>query len=106
MELKKQLVKAKELVKDIPKEEWLSGAFSNTLGRCCFFGHLARLTSEDSEDYSEQNCKPKQDTWVYDLWFDGNILVDANNFDSKKYQQDNPKDRVIAAIDDLLTNQS
>ncbi len=48
--------KALRLLKDVPKEEWTTGKFTNGKSKCCAIGHFQRLTSKDPKDYSIGNC--------------------------------------------------
>lgn len=46
-----------KLLKPIPNKDFLTNKFSDGKGKCCVIGHLARLSSENPNDYSILNCK-------------------------------------------------
>lgn len=48
--------KALDLIKDIPKEDFIKFSFTNGIDKCCTTGHLCRLTSGKPDDYSLKNC--------------------------------------------------
>jgi hypothetical protein len=108
---------AKELLLPVPKDEFITSLFSDTIGKCCAIGHLVRLTSKDPSDY-KQSC-------------DDRVNVDVNRFaritvrdfnqrkhnvseslaavnnhnDINGYSQNNPKDRVMALLDDMINEE-
>lgn len=110
--------KAKELLLPIPKEDFLLGRFSDEEGKCCAVGHLIRLTSKKPNDYSSYNC------WDFnDIRYEpvgvfcrdtirkfiknkhketGDLSIVNNKNTINGYNQDNPKDRVIALFDDMI----
>lgn len=121
-------VLAKELLSAVPKEDFLTDRFTDEVGKCCAVGHLARLTSDDPTDFAVENCAdikgsflgsfPREEKQeVYDFVRisvgtfltekhdieEGANLANVNNFDDVNgYNQDNPKDRVIALLDDMI----
>lgn len=48
---------ALELLSPIPEDQWMANMFSDGKSRCCAIGHFTRLTSEDPNDYSVNNCR-------------------------------------------------
>jgi hypothetical protein len=110
---------ARELLLPIPKENFLLGKFTDDVGKCCAIGHLRRLTSKNPKDYSLRNCSVVYSGEVYDfsrrkvgefvdLKYDtyNKDLASINNTSSVNgYNQDNPKDRVIAVLDDMIANE-
>lgn len=102
---------ALELLKDIPKENWLTDVFTNGIDSCCAIGHLKRLTSKNIEDYSILNCTDR----IYDVkdnihtirknssrFLKGRGIATVNNRKTEGYYQDHPKDRVIALLKDMI----
>lgn len=102
---------ALELLKDIPKENWIVSRFTNEIDSCCAIGHLKRLTSKNIEDYSILNCTDR----IYDVednvapirenssrFLKGIGIATVNNRKTEGYYQDHPKDRVIALLKDMI----
>lgn len=108
--------KAKELLLPIPKEEFIISRYSKG-GKCCAIGHLVRLSSKDPNDYSLANC---EDGYPFEEQINTFARIDVSKFLKEKhsqygdlatvnnynqvngYNQDNPKDRVIALLDDMI----
>lgn len=107
--------KAKELLMPIPKEDWITGEFTDEIGKCCAIGHLTRLTSGNPANYSIDNCRDfgkRKDllrsasnaflqkhlghATPYDL------SIVNNEDDVNGYTEDNPKDRVMHLIEDMI----
>ena len=47
---------AKALLEPIPADKFITGKFSDDVGKCCGVGHLVRLKSSNPNDYSGSNC--------------------------------------------------
>ena len=112
-------LEAKKLLLPIPKEDFIIKDFTDRLGKCCAIGHLVRLTSKDPSDY-KQDC----DDWVFgentvnhfvrdDVTnfikkvhgARGNLATVNNNNNVNGYTQDNPKDRVMALLEDMINEE-
>jgi hypothetical protein len=104
---------AKELLKDIPEEQWMTGAWTNYKNKCCAIGHLVRLKSDNPMDYDLSNCEIVNNREVEDFAIrvstapdaSGNFtsLSDVNDRPSLKYAEYyTPKQRVLAFLDDLI----
>ena len=107
-------VEARSLLIGIPKKDFLTHYFSNDIGKCCSVGHLVRLKSSDPNSYDQ----PLSDAYngevsefvredvkrfikkKYNQW--ATLASVNNNNDINGYNQDNPKDRVIALLDDMI----
>ncbi len=106
----------KDLLSSIPKEEWMEDRFSNDENKCCFLGHLQRLHSDNPKDYTIKNCSEgvfslkkrtnareltrKALIKMHNLNIDG---ADVNNSpDYNGYTEDNPKDRIMHLLDDMI----
>ncbi len=107
--------KAKELLSPIPKEDFIISAFSDGKGKCCAIGHLVRLQSEDPKDYVQflgegHNTPIYSFARVYTRKFlekyhkvYSRNLASVNNSDSiNGYTEDNPKDRIMHLLDDMI----
>lgn len=101
------------LLNPIPKENWITDEFTDGKSKCCFIGHYQRLTSGNPESYSTFNCNDygvrrsiaRELTGefikkVYKLNRDGAAV---NNWkDTNNYTEDNPKDRVMHLLKDMI----
>jgi hypothetical protein len=115
--------RALELLSAIPNEDFLTEKFTDGIGKCCAIGHLVRLNSENPKDYGMFNtcdtffgtvgneavnkfARTKVATFLKEKHgiTESNIdFASVNNFDSVNgYTQDNPKDRVIAMLTDMV----
>ena len=118
---------AKELLLPIAKEDFLLDKFTNKINKCCAIGHLVRLTSDNPSDYTTENCvdfdlsdfpiinpkegaeevhdfaRTKVNKFLLKEYDEDENLATVNNCDLVNgYNQDNPKDRVIALLDDMI----
>ena len=113
---------AKALLLPIPKADFLTGRFTDYTGKCCAIGHLVRLKSDNPSDYdqnltdgagwgSENSCEVE--TFARETVREFNIkkhdqyedLAAVNNrTEVNGYTQDNPKDRVIALLNDMIAD--
>lgn len=107
--------KAKELLLPIPKEDFIAELFTDGSAKCCGIGHLQRLTSGNPNDYSTKNCSDHVDkappspirelTKVF-MKKQYNIKAGFENINNEPtingYTEDNPKDRVMHLLDDMI----
>ena len=110
-------VEARGLLIGIPKEEFITEYFSDEIGRCCSVGHLVRLKSSDPSSYDQSlsdSCNNevskfvREDVWDFIRTKYGelaNLATVNNNPNINGYTQDNPKDRVIALLDDMINEE-
>lgn len=102
------------LLSPIPKENWITSYFSDGYTRCCFIGHYQRLTSKDPNNYSLDNCsdlfitspcKAREITRKF-IMETYNRLEDGasvnNSKDINNYIEDNPKDRIMHLLKDMI----
>ena len=112
-------LEARELLLPIPKDEFLTGKFTDYEGKCCAIGHLVRLKSKDPNNY-DQNLTDGKWGWAcevedfarekvreyngkkHDAYED--LAVVNNRPEVNGYTQDNPKDRVIALLNDMIAD--
>lgn len=104
------------LLSSIPKDEWIINKFTDEVGKCCFIGHYARLVSGNPGDYSTNNCSdwleyPEKGLarnltreFLISLGFGGGYSgADVNNINQiNGYTEDNPKDRVMHLLKDMI----
>ena len=110
-------LEAKELLLPIPKNDFLLHKYSDDHGKCCAIGHLVRLKSEDPLNYKQwcgdgdgisgaevENFVRKQvRKYIRETHDERACLARVNNRnDINGYTQDNPKDRVIALLNDMI----
>lgn len=109
-----------DMVIDIPAKNWTTGSFSNGKNKCCLHGHIMRLSSDDPNDFSLDNCsdrKARNNTGsnistklravsrkFLDLnpelwWVDSSSI---NNGDRVEYPQKTPKPRSIKLLKDMI----
>ena len=118
---------ARELLLPIPKNEFLTGRFTDYEGKCCAIGHLVRLKSKDPLNY-DQNLADGDGSCFATAWSDKVCEVEIfarekvreyngekhdqyedlaavnNRTEVNGYTQDNPKDRVIALLNDMIAD--
>ena len=56
--------KALRLLNEVPSDEFITGDYTDKVGKCCAIGHLERLT-KDPSDYSNKNCYDNTTTFGY-----------------------------------------
>lgn len=107
-------VEARSLLIGIPKEEFITEYFSDDIGRCCAVGHLVRLKSSDTKSYNQplsdgynkevfQFVRGDVSNFLWEKYNQSATLATVNNQNNiNGYTQDNPKDRVIALLDDMI----
>ena len=105
-------LEAKELLLPIPQNDFLLHKFSDGHGKCCAIGHLVRLKSEDPLNYTQyladggevENFVRKQvKKYIRETHNERACLARVNNKNNiNGYTQDNPKDRVIALLNDMI----
>lgn len=95
--------KAIALLAAIPDNEWDRNHFSDGECKCCALGHLSRVTSDNPTDYSELNCGAgpankwdKMSSKMREVI--GWSLADINDGKTAQFQQETPKQRVLAAL--------
>jgi hypothetical protein len=106
---------AKEILEPIPKEDFLLGSFTDGIGKCCSVGHLVRAVSDDPTDYGdcvdyggndgvEQFVRRDVVDFIERAHnITNETLASVNNDnDVNGYTQDNPKDRVMALLNDMI----
>lgn len=102
-----------ELLTPIPEEDFVMEVYTNNVDKCCAVGHLVRLTSEDPTDYSTRNCVPFGEgehrigvntlrKRVFSEIED--TIGSVNNGETSTYQQETPKQRVLAMLTTLKSN--
>lgn len=109
----------KELLEPIPTEDFIINKYSNGKDKCCAIGHIVRLSSKDPNDYSHENCTLNQidmddrifkfirnDTLLYNYLFNElyEDISKVNNIKVKTYDQEQPKERVMAMLEDMINN--
>lgn len=112
---------ALDLLSPIPPEDFITITFSKkSVNKCCAIGHLVRLTSSDPDDYSITNCmdlhtEKENAQMVYKFRkaterylekvhkVSNESIASVNNWDQTNgYNEDNPKDRVIHLLTDMV----
>ena len=102
---------ALRLLLPIPKEDFITDDFTDKVGKCCAIGHIVRLKSDDPTDYSncdDYDCKiPIRRVSREFIEKTHNIsytnIATVNNIEGiNGYIEDNPKDRVIHLLEDMV----
>jgi hypothetical protein len=117
---------AYNLFKDIPEEEWLAGDFTDKKSKCCVIGHWIRLHSDNPKEYAFWNCsdfnpysnngktnfRDHLDNLIIEKynplrnWENPySSLAQINNEKTGHFQQETPKQRVIALFEELLQDE-
>ena len=113
---------------EIPKDKWISGAYELN-GSHCFLGHCGMrngVSSSEKEREIFNHIRSLTASLLHMISFDNNLaffnsnwinkeafndminnksgtpIISINDGSIKEYPQDNPKDRVLAALNDLL----
>ena len=103
--------KALRLLEQVPEDKWLLGMYTNRLDKCCVLGHYKRLTSDNPNDYSEENCIYKngglKDISILFLLSRMNghfpdISWVNDGHASQLYPQPNAKTRSMALLKDMV----
>lgn len=109
MENKEETIaqKAMRILKDISSDKFIVNNFTNGIDACCVIGHYQRLTSSNPSDYSRSNCSDFYDITPFSslrmesLKY-GIDIATVNNKKTARYQQDTSKERVIAALKNII----
>ncbi len=96
--------KALRLLNPIPANKFMVEAFSDEISKCCIIGHYKRLTSDNPDDYSFENCSDNflSDLRLKGLQFGVNIAGINNSPNCSKYNQKTAKARSIACLKDMI----
>lgn len=88
--MKETIQQVLDVITPIPEDKWTIKYHIDDKGRRCFYGHLNEINLNLSKKIREigNNINLK--------------FTSVNDGDDKKYQQNTPKQRVIAALNDLL----
>lgn len=79
----------------IPDELWTTGEdFNETTGKCCARGHCGSRGCADSSE----ECMALYRVFFSDM---NSMPVDINDGYDPRYQQAHPKQRILAALNDL-----
>ena len=115
-------LEAKELLLPIPKDEFLTGKFTDYKGKCCAIGHLVRLKSKDPNNYDQNltdgagwytNTECEVEDFAREKVSEYNgekhdqyedLAAVNNRTEVNGYTQDNPKDRVMALLNDMIAD--
>ncbi len=104
--------KAIEMLTPIPKEEFTTGVFSRpSVKQCCAMGHLRRLLSKNPDNYSAANDFNKKVNKLDDKvqeytkkkhGYAYGIPSINDRDDINGYNEDNPKDRIMHVLKEML----
>ena len=112
-------LEARELLLPIPKDEFLTGKFTDYKGKCCAIGHLVRLKSKDPNNYDQDltdgrwggECEVEDFARGKVCEYNGekhdqyeSLAAVNNRTEVNGYTQDNPKDRVMALLNDMIAD--
>jgi hypothetical protein len=94
---------ALRLLEKVSEEEFITDIFTDEVNKCCAIGHIQRLKSSNTKDYNMDNCK---DSHISSIRMEseafGKSIAKVNNMKFRKYQQETPKERVIALLNDMI----
>ena len=95
------------MLEPIAEEDFIVDIFTDEVSKCCVIGHITRLTSKNPSDFSFKNCNDNginfgANTFRNYCYKHGHISI-VNNQRVYIYNQDTPKKRVIAFLDDMIT---
>ena len=104
---------ALDLLSTVPNDEFITGKFSDEIGKCCAIGHFKRLSSKNPSDYSMENCSDREDNYPYlrqnvkyamlKLHGTDRDLADVNNNRNVNgYTDRDIKTRVIQCLQDCV----
>ena len=105
-------LEAKKLLLPIPQNDFLLHKYSDGHGKCCAIGHLVRLKSPNPLNYMqwcgddgevEDFARNQVRKYIRETHGQSACLARVNNRNTiNGYTQDNPKDRVIALLNDMI----
>lgn len=101
--------KARKLLESIPEDQFMTGAFTDRIGKCCGIGHLIRLSSTDPSNYGKcffrDYTPPEGELSMIRFMSDyekrsgvPNLMV-INDSKVGRFRQETPKQRLMAALD-------
>lgn len=112
--MKEQTIAQKALnkLKSISKDRFIINEFTDEINKCCVLGHIVRLTSKNSKDYSYNNCydnstnfggklRQRSREYLNSIGSYGDISS-INNSKYGIYQQETPKERSMALLKDMI----
>lgn len=102
-----------DYIKSIPKDKWCITKTTDNFGNHCFLGHCDKIFQrEKAWDLTQNiwdlvnydtNTEKFKDIFCMGTGIShGNPLACINDGYVNEYQQDNPKDRILAVLNDLL----
>jgi hypothetical protein len=104
----KEIKNAKQIIriiKPIPAEQFCVRRYENNIGQCCFLGHIHKHISGrpmgDFKGFGARELTEKFLTEKHELYgYDG---ADVNNDSNVNgYTEDNPKDRIMHLLNDMV----
>lgn len=112
MESKQTLAqRAFDLLNSVPADKFIIGEFTNQDGACCSIGHYKRLTSENPNDYSWDNCddhgncdlRIASSEYILEGHGAPYDIADVNNDPAiNGYKEPEIKDRVLHLLKDMI----
>lgn len=101
--------KALDILSDVPHDKFIIDSYTDRIDRCCAIGHLSRLTSENTADYSFQNCYDEIGSFAYSVRESSNNFLehqDISNVNNNQYVspyiEPVAKDRVVHLLTDMV----
>lgn len=92
----------------IPENNWIIGALSDNRGRCCAQGHcMINIGQHEGSAWVDERFIPGTESHALVEVFGGKAkmggftIAIVNNGNHPDYQQSTPKQRVLAALDDI-----
>lgn len=97
----------KAIIEPIPNEEFITGKFMNSRGQSCFLGHINRtisLSGDANEDFNGFGTRELTAKFLREIhgsnYLDGTHVNNWNDING--YNEDNPKDRVMHLVNDMI----
>lgn len=93
----------KNLLESVAQEDFITEKFTDYKSKCCAIGHVCRLMSSNPSNYKIENCSDvyiRNNFRIYCLQH-GDIS-NTNNYVSSQYPQSEPKQRVMAFLDEMI----
>lgn len=89
--------KALRLLSEIPHEQFIYNVFSNNKDKCCAIGHFTRLTSDNPDNFSMENCSDKG---FVNYYRDNNLRKASKDYLKDKHECDSSQD--LAEVNNTL----
>lgn len=106
----------KDIIKDIPLENWMTSKTTDDNSKCCVIGHIYRVKHNNGNyKFFDKGDAPYDNIMEFDKEINKFLkekkgecyctnLFEINDRKHPFYEQETPKERVLALLDDMIEN--